>query len=210
MTSTVTTTATQRAARRPGRPRDEDIERQILDATLALIDAGDAVTVGRVVAGSGVSRAALYRRWPSLTQLIAAALDQGRSIPRPIVLGDDGSAVKAAILGSLTLEQGESLTGYTEQRFRQRIALAMADRSLQRAYWQTHVTRRRASLEAALREAIERGILRPDLDPATGFDLLAGVVYYQVVVRGESFTDPGVIARCQQAFEIAWEGMLRR
>ena len=43
--------------RGPGRPRDEDLDAQILDATLALIDAGEPVTVGRIVARSGVSRA---------------------------------------------------------------------------------------------------------------------------------------------------------
>ena len=67
--------------RRPGRPRDEDIDGQIVAATLEIIDAGEEVTVSRVVARSGVSRAALYRRWPSLTTLIAAALDVGRMVP---------------------------------------------------------------------------------------------------------------------------------
>ena len=46
--------------RRPGRPRDEDIDGQIVAATLEIIDAGEEVTVSRVVARSGVSRAALY------------------------------------------------------------------------------------------------------------------------------------------------------
>jgi AcrR family transcriptional regulator len=198
------------APRRPGRPRDDDIDGQMLDAALALIDAGEPVTVSRVVAGSGVSRAALYRRWPSLTQLIAAALDQGRVVPGPIDLGDDEASVKAAVLGALFGDPETALAGYPEQRFRQRIALAMADRGLQRAYWTSHVSRRRVSLEAALRTAIERGILRPGLDPAACFDLLAGVVYYQIVVRGDSFSDAAMRDRCRAAFGVAWEGMVRR
>jgi hypothetical protein len=63
------------------------------------------------------------------------------------------------------------------------------------------------SLEKALQAGIDRGILRSDLDPATCFDLIAGVVYYQIVVRGDEITDPQVQARCRQAIEIAWRGM---
>ena len=181
---------------------------QILEAVLALIDAGEPVTVGRVVTGSGVSRAAIYRRWPSLTHLIAAALDLGRTVPGPLALGHGEEGAREAILGALLGGYDSVLAGYTERRFRQRIALAMADRTLQRAYWESHVSRRRVSLESAIEEAIRRGILRRDLDPAVCFDLLAGVVYYQLVARGESFTESATLERCRAAFEIAWRGML--
>jgi AcrR family transcriptional regulator len=191
--------------RGPGRPRDEELDAQILAAALALIDGGETVTVSRLVTQSGVSRAAIYRRWPSLTALVAAALDVGRVVPPDIPLtGDLREAVAASLFGS----QSVSVVGYSEERFRQRIRLAMADRDLQRAYWDSHVSRRRASLERALQAGVERGILRKGLDPATCFDLLAGVVYYQLVVRGESLTDPAVWQRCQDAFDIAWRGML--
>jgi AcrR family transcriptional regulator len=191
--------------RGPGRPRDEELDAQILAAALALIDGGETVTVSRLVTQSGVSRAAIYRRWPSLTALVAAALDVGRVVPPDIPLtGDLREAVAASLFGA----QSVSVVGYSEERFRQRIRLAMADRDLQRAYWDSHVSRRRASLERALQAGVERGILRKGLDPATCFDLLAGVVYYQLVVRGESLTDPAVWQRCQDAFDIAWRGML--
>lgn len=191
--------------RGPGRPRDEDLDAQILDATLALIDAGEPVTVGRIVARSGVSRAALYRRWPSLTALVAAALDVGREVPPAI---PDGGDLREAVLGAFVAGHSVSASGYSEARFRQRIGLAMADRELQRAYWRSHVARRRASLEDALRRGIARGILRSDLDPAACFDLLAGVVYYQLVVRGDSIEDPVVQARVQAALGVAWRGMV--
>lgn len=191
--------------RGPGRPRDEDLDAQILDAALALIDAAEPVTVGRIVARSGVSRAALYRRWPSLTALIAAALDVGREVPPAIP--DDGD-LREEVLGAFAAGHSVSASGYSEARFRQRISLAMTDRDLQRAYWRSHVARRRVSLEDALRRGIARGILRSDLDPAACFDLLAGVVYYQLVVRGDSIEDPAVQARVRAALEVAWRGMV--
>jgi AcrR family transcriptional regulator len=191
--------------RGPGRPRVEDLDAQILDATLELIDAGETVTVGQVVQRSGVSRAALYRRWPSLTTLVAAALDVGRTVPPELPVEGD---LRQTILASLTGGHSVSAAGYPEERFRHRIRLAMADRDLQRAYWQSHVSRRRAGVERALAYAIDRGELRADLDPGTCFDLLAGVFYYQLVVRGDRMDDPAVMKRCIDAFDIAWRGML--
>lgn len=94
-----------------------------------------------------------------------------------------------------------------QERFRQRIRLAMTDWDWQRAYWDTHVTQRRPILENALRRGVYQGILRPDLDPVAGFDLLVGLTYYQVIVRGEFLDNPAARRRCEAGFEIAWRGM---
>ena len=190
--------------RRPGRPRDEELDAQIIDAALQIIDAGEAITLSRVVERSGVSRAALYRRWPSLTALVAAALDRGRMIPPEVP--DDGN-LRAAVLASLIGGHSVSAAGYPEERFRHRIRLAMTDRTLQKAYWESHVSGRRGGIERALRRGIHRGELRADLDPATCFDLLAGIFYYQLVARGDRMTDPVVVQRCIDAFDIAWRGI---
>ena len=192
--------------RGPGRPRDEDIDGQIIAATLALIDAEEDVTVSRVVARSGVSRAALYRRWPSLTALIAAALDVGRTVPPdvPTEGGDLRDAVFTALLGAPT---SVTAAGYSEVRFRQRIRLVMGDRMLQRAYWESHVSRRRVPIENAFRAGIERGILRADLDVEACFDAIAGAAYYQVVVRGDGMDAPGARERLHAAFDVVWRGM---
>lgn len=194
--------------RRPGRPRDEEIDGQILQATLAIIDAGEDVTVGRVVDRSGVSRAALYRRWPSLTTLIAAALDVGRTVPPEY---PDDQDLREALLEGMGLGDdgiAPSAPGFSEERFRQRIRLVMADRALQKAYWRSHVSRRRVPLINALRRGIERGELRADLDVDACFDAIAGAAYYQIVVRGERMSDPGVAERLRAAIDVIWRGMV--
>lgn len=192
--------------RGPGRPRDVDLDPQIIQAVLDLIDDEQEVTVSRVVARAGVSRAALYRRWPSLTTLIAAALDVGRIVPPEIpVDGDLRETLFASLIGSpASLEA----TGYSEARFRQRIRLVMADRDLQRAYWESHVSRRREPVERALRAGVAQGLLRADLDVAAAFDVIAGAAYYQSIVRGDSPADPATIARLTASFDIAWRGMV--
>jgi AcrR family transcriptional regulator len=200
------TAAPARTPRRgPGRPRNEDIDAQVLAAVLELIDDKEEVTAARIVARSGVSRAALYRRWPSLTTLVAAALDVGRYVPPPIPTdGNLRDAIMDAILG--TPLEGDN-AGYPEERFRQRIRLAMADRTLQKAYWASHVSRRRAPIVDALRAGIERGDFRAGLDPEACFDLIAGVFYYQLVVRGERMDEPQTMERCRAAVDVAWRGM---
>lgn len=194
--------------RRPGRPRDEEIDGQIVTATLEIIDAGEEVTVSRVVARSGVSRAALYRRWPSLTMLIAAALDVGREVPPEYPVDADLHEILLAGLGLGADGVAPSAPGYSEARFRQRIRLVMADRALQKTYWQSHVSRRRVPLQNALRTGIARGELRADLDVEACFDAIAGVAYYQLVVRGDRVSDPAVVERMRAAIEVIWRGMV--
>lgn len=179
---------------------------QIVAAVLELIDAEEEVTVSRVVERSGVSRAALYRRWPSLTTLIAAALDVGRTVPPELPVGGDlRETLFTSLIGSPT---SISASGYSEARFRQRIRLVMADRTLQRAYWESHVSRRRGPVERALRSGIERGILREDLDVEAAFDAIAGAAYYQSIVRGDPLESADARRRLAAAFDITWRGMV--
>lgn len=205
---TVLAAETGVARRRPGRPRDEEIDGQIVAATLAIVDAGEEVTVSRVVSRSGVSRAALYRRWPSLTLLIAAALDVGREVPPEYPVDADLYEILLAGLGLGADGVVPSAPGYSEERFRQRIRLVMSDRALQKAYWDSHVSRRRVPLQNALQAGIARGELRADLDVDACFDAIAGAAYYQLVVRGDRVSDPRVEARLRSAIEIIWRGMI--
>lgn len=157
-----------------------------------------------MVAGSGVSRAALYRRWASLTDLVSDALNHGRAVPEVDVSGD----LREALLEMVFERRAESVgTSYPPRRFRKRLELVMADRDLQRAYWESHVSRRRHGMIEALRAGIERGELRSDLDVEAALDALLGVVYYQFVVRGTDLNDPEAEQRCRRAFEMIWEGM---
>ncbi|AWH92491.1 TetR/AcrR family transcriptional regulator [Dietzia lutea] len=188
----------------PGRPRAEGHDERIIEATLRLIDRGEPVTVNAVVAGSGVSRAALYRRWPSLTGLIADALDHGRVVPE-----FDPTADLRTTMTSMLFDRQVEARGvdYPLGRFRKRLELVMADPDLQRAYWESHARRRRESTLAALEAGVERGELRPDLDLDACLDALLGVFYYQAVVRGSGMDDPDARHRCRQAFETVWRGM---
>lgn len=191
------------ASRRPGRPRQTDIEQRALDAVVALIDEDLPITVNAVVERSGVSRAAVYRRWDTLAKLVAAALDRGRA---PIEIPDD-VPLREAMTYAGPRDGTDPLSGYPESRLRQRLRLGLADRALQQEYWSAHVSRRREPVTAALQRAQSRGELDANVDLEALQDLLAGVYYYQVVVRGASMDDPETLARCAAAADIVWRGL---
>lgn len=63
------------AERAPGRPRNPDIDEQLLRATQdLLVEKGfDRLTMDAVARRCGASKATIYRRWPSKTALVVAA-----------------------------------------------------------------------------------------------------------------------------------------
>ena len=72
----MTTEAAGCTGRRPGRPRDERVDRAIIDATLELFAAEgySALSVEAVAVKAEVSKATIYRRWPGKRELILDAL----------------------------------------------------------------------------------------------------------------------------------------
>ncbi|GAA4952029.1 AcrR family transcriptional regulator [Nonomuraea thailandensis] len=190
------------AGRRPGRPRRPDIEERVLKAVRELLDSGEPVTVRAVVARSGASRAAVYRRWESLTHLLAAALDHGRG---PVWI-DPEVPTREAVLGGY-FDALQAPDRHLEDRVRLRLRLGLADRELQHVIWQSHVARRRAPLAEALRRGIERGEIRADVDVEATIDAMNGLFYYQAVVRGAPLNDPATRVRCAAALDLIWRGI---
>lgn len=189
--------------RRPGRPRVEEIHQRVLDAVVDLIDEEIPITVNAVVQRSGVSRAAIYRRWETLAKLTAEALDRGRHV---VTLPDD-LPVSEALAYGYPKHTSEVYTDYPEGRLRQRLRLGLADTDLLREYWQGHVSRRRTPIRHALERGGARGEVRTDADLEAALDLMSGVFYYQLVARGESLSDPEALARCHAALDIVWRGI---
>src|SRR4029453_16014511 len=67
--------------RRPGRPRSEQAEQAIIEATLDLFaeQGFEGVCVEAVAARAGVGKATIYRRWPNKEELLLAALSSMKS-----------------------------------------------------------------------------------------------------------------------------------
>ncbi|HET7028986.1 MAG TPA: TetR/AcrR family transcriptional regulator [Candidatus Limnocylindrales bacterium] len=192
MTGTPRPEAEATPGRGRGRPRDPAADQVILEATFRqLIDVGyGGLSVEAVAAASGVAKTTIYRRWPTKRDLVVAAL--AVEVPFPSAPADlDSQAALAAfvrgaiamlidsgairILGSLLVE---------EQRepgvlavFRERI-----------------LAPRRGFVEAMLRRGIERGEIRPDIDPLVVTEMVAGAVFGHHAVLGLTASDAWIDA----------------
>jgi len=95
-----------------GRPRDPRKEEAILHATLELLSERgyDDLTMERVAARAGTSKATVYRRWTSKRDLVAAAVRVQQGEPEPVVdtgsLRGDLLALCRRLVGMLERSQG--------------------------------------------------------------------------------------------------------
>lgn len=195
------------AGRRPGRPRDEALRDRVLDATVRLLASSttnEDVTIGAIVALSGVSRAAIYRRWPSREAILADALDtvRGEYPIDPAASTFDALIEVFAPDASVPIYRSEEF----ERLFRRRLVLSLQDPTLRARYWTDHVARRRVAVIELLERAQRNGEIRADVDLDAAVDLLAGVGYYQLVVRADEERE-SVSARLRTAVGIVWRGL---
>ena len=160
------------AHRRPGRPRSEQAERAIIEATLDLFaESGpDGLCMERVAARAGVGKATIYRRWPGKEDLLLDALaslktplpePKGRSVREDLVAVLDAMCEDAADprrARQFALLQGE---GAKYPRLMARFA-------------ETVVEPRREVVRSVLRRGVATGELREDADIEVALFMLRG------------------------------------
>lgn len=201
-------TDTLESVRAPGRPRDTSLEAQVLEATVDLLLERDTreVTMTAITERSGVSRAAIYRRWASREELIAAALDSVRS---GVELTPSGSCVDT-ILNAYE-QASVAVDGRVGTLVKKRVALGLENEKLRALSWERHVSRRREPVAAEIRRGIATGEIRPDVDVEAMIDLINGMYYYQLVVRASSTEDPDAgRERVRNAVRLVFEGAAAR
>jgi AcrR family transcriptional regulator len=159
------------ATRRPGRPRSAQADAAIVDAARDLISRlGTAnLSMDAVAEQAGVSKATIYRRWPSKTALVLAALD---SASDPIPTVDTGSVRDDLVAMTAPLAAKGRTPGYAAL-----LAEVMAEARRNPELAQVHhafVTARRAPIRAALRRGVRRGELPGDLDVDATIDCVYG------------------------------------
>jgi AcrR family transcriptional regulator len=161
--------------RPPGRPREARIDEAVRTATLELlVERGYAgVTIEGVAAKAGVGKTAIYRRFPSKTELVFDAAVHGLELLPPEDTGSlrgDLAALIRRIVASLTGPAAEAAVPGL-------IADFGRDPRLAARYQETFVAQEDALVAAVLERAVARGELRaaPDLELAHA--LLLGPVF---------------------------------
>jgi AcrR family transcriptional regulator len=175
-------------SRRPGRPRSERARQAILQAAAdLLLDEGTAhVSMDTVAERAGVSKATIYRWWPSKERLALDALLEWTatgSAPR-----DTGT-----LRGDLLALVRPWVREIRRRPFARVIAAllteAHSDPAFAEDYRRHFVEQRRAPMRAAFERAIARGEAPADLDVEVALDLIYGPVYHRLLHGHAQLTD---------------------
>jgi AcrR family transcriptional regulator len=161
-------------SRRPGRPRSEQAEQAIIDATLDLFaeQGFEGVCVEAVAARAGVGKATIYRRWPNKEELLLAAFGSLKSpFPEP-----KGESARDDLLAMVKVMCADK----SDPRKARRYALLLGEGEkyprLMARYKETVVQPRRDAMRAVLRRGIQAGELRPETDVEIAMLTLTGVI----------------------------------
>jgi AcrR family transcriptional regulator len=180
----VTTGSDAPLARARGRPRSDSTHRRILLATRDLLMERTfaELRIEHVATRAGVSKAAIYRRWPSKQALAQELLVQ---LAGPHIAiketGDTRDELLACVLNPMR--------AVTDTPFgpviRSLLSQIATDPSLGEPFRATVVQARRDEIARVIERGVERGDLRADTDPRIATELLVGPVYFRVVFGGE-------------------------
>ena len=169
------------------RPRSTQCDRAILDAALAEYARNglDGMSVDAVAARGGVSKATIYRRYPSKAVLVVAAANAAAEEQAPIpdtgsVRGDMTTALR-----NLRRLLDDPILGAAK-----RMLLVEAERNDELARMHAEEVRdRRHGMFNVFRRGIERGELRPDIDVEFAADTVGAPVFYRHLVSRARITD---------------------
>lgn len=163
-----------------GRPRDPALEHAILNATVdVIVRRGlSGATVEEVARQAGTGKAAVYRRWPSKTALVVAAV---RTLQAEVTLPDTGT-----LRGDLLAWVRHYTAG--DERATLLLANLLSEASRDPELREAAYVAIGNPPKAALRSVIERWIKRGEVNPAAPVDILVDIIpsfaFRQVVTRG--------------------------
>jgi AcrR family transcriptional regulator len=164
--------------RLPGGRKDPEADRLILETTHRLLreQGYDRLTMDAVAREAGVARTTVYRRYRDKADLVSAAIETLRG---PAKRSDSGDA-RLDLIGHLENVRrfyGMSLAGtlLMEEPYNPRLLQLFRERM---------VLPGRQMVADIIRDGIERGQIRPDIDVERVLDLLLGALFAAVFARG--------------------------
>jgi AcrR family transcriptional regulator len=164
----------------PGRPRDEEARKRILDSAAQLLEdrCFDDITVDAIAEESGAGKATIYRWWPNKEAVLIEAFREriSRELPFPNT-GDFRQDVR------LQLENFTKMIyrGRKGKVFRAFIAGAQADPEIAKAFRELWIRPRRAEARKLFERYIAEGTARPDLDPDLAVEMIFSPLYFRLL-----------------------------
>ncbi len=197
-----------KAPRGPGRPRDERADRAILDAALELLaEVGPTgLSVEEVAVRAGVSKATIYRRFPTKDDLVVASLS-GLAVALPDDMPDGPVRDR---LAHLVEHWWASYVGSSNGVvFHRVLAHAKSNPRLFEAFYDEVIEPRRDLFRTVLRDAVDAGEVRDDADLELIITIIIGTSVYTNQTRSAG-RDPSPGAGPAQLVDAALAGVLTR
>jgi len=193
------------APARPGRPRSERARRAVLEAAGALLerDGLPAMTMEAIARRSGVSKATIYRWWPSKEAVTLDALAERLAVRLPAAPGRHSlrSELVLRLRSRAAVLRAHPAILQTLAAVQSRMA---ADPGLGAAY-HDHVSERlHGESRAAFGRARRAGQVRADADLDVALDLLFGGLYLRLLEGLEPCGDDFA----ERAVDIVLRGVL--
>ncbi|WP_329539403.1 TetR/AcrR family transcriptional regulator [Streptomyces sp. NBC_01358] len=166
------------AVRGPGRPREERVTGAVLDAVVGLVaEQGiGAVTMDVVAARAGVSKPAIYRRWPTKQDLIIAAAETRIGTLSVPDLGDFRAELRFVLTARL---EAYLLPG--SDRLLAGLIGASADAGAARGQYAEYTERITSETRRVLERGIARGDVAPDTDVRAAATLVAAPLLFRLI-----------------------------
>ncbi|RTT41019.1 TetR/AcrR family transcriptional regulator [Pseudomonas aeruginosa] len=163
-----------------GRPRSQEVTAIALKTALALACEEDLskTTIERIAQASGISKAALYRRWPNAWTIVMEAFFNDLA---PSLKYDHTISITNAfkLVTSRLIDEINSPKGVLLPKL---FAAAQMDTDLQRAFLNKWITPRRDAAKEAIELARQRGEVRQDINPDLIVDMIYGAIYYRMAI----------------------------
>jgi len=154
-----------------GRPRSAAADQAILGTAIRLLaeQGYDAMSIEGVAAAAGVGKTTIYRRYPNKRDLVVAALGSVAAIlPEQLDSGSARDDILALISDTLVIGFSMAGTFLVKER----------DEPMLLALFRERVLWPRLELGTQiLRRGIERGELRPDIEPEVVLPILVGSTF---------------------------------
>jgi AcrR family transcriptional regulator len=172
-----------------GRPRSEAARRAILDAAAELMLAHGLteVTMDAVAERAGVSKATIYRWWPTKESLALDALHAEWAAAQPDAR--DTGTLRGDLLALLRPWARRAGSRPYARIIAGLITQAHADPAFAAEYHQRFVEPRREQARAVFRRAIDRGEIPPETDIEVALDMIYGPFYHRLLHRHAPLND---------------------
>jgi AcrR family transcriptional regulator len=167
--------------RGPGRPRSEKARKAVIRSTLALLNrmGFHELTIEAVAAHAGVGKATVYRWWSNKAELVidafVSAVEKELRFPEagPVLESIHAQMRRWAVIFRSPLGQIVATV----------IGAGQSEPEILEAFRSHWVEPRRIEARKLLKQAMDNGEIRADLDPDAALDLLYGPLYLRLLLR---------------------------